>query len=278
MSNPAAAVETSSEGPSKQELRAQRKAAKASGKKEKPGKGAADSPAPSATTTKPPTAPQPASVQSSSTKNENSKPKNPNSNQQSQQQQQQPASQGRNFKGRPTTADSSSNLNVSQPPTQSNSVLTSLPSLFGNVSVTSLRTSPSDHLITGSSRRPKPSNKPFSTTSSTNTSSSSSISIHPSILSLAVQLSTLSLTGANARAIAVLGALSDFIRDYKVPKGNVLNRDLLTKMGPQITHLVEARPLGTSVGNAIRYLKYEISVTKMDWTEEEVSSSLSPFP
>ena len=71
--------------------------------------------------------------------------------------------------------------------------------------------------------------------------------------------------------MAVLMALRDFVQDYTTPQGATLTRDLVTKLGVQIGHLKEARPLGTSVGHAIRYLKYEISVTDKDWNEARVS-------
>lgn len=95
--------------------------------------------------------------------------------------------------------------------------------------------------------------------------------VHPSILLLSSLLASKQLTGANARAMAVLLALRDFIAQYRTPMGATLTRDLVTKLGVQIGHLKEARPLGTSVGHAIRYLKYEISVTDKDWDEQTVS-------
>ncbi|KAE8233591.1 hypothetical protein CF326_g1374 [Tilletia indica] len=98
--------------------------------------------------------------------------------------------------------------------------------------------------------------------------------IHPSVASLCTLLSTHTLVGANARAMAVLAALRDFIRDYKTPPDAVLQRDLLTRINPQIGALVEARPLGTSAGHAIRYLKHEISLTPVDMDEEEAKESL----
>lgn len=97
--------------------------------------------------------------------------------------------------------------------------------------------------------------------------------IHPSILRLAQHLSNFTIVGADARAIAVLKALRDFVIDYKIAAGAVFNRDLVTKLGPQISFLVHARPLGASAGHAIRYLKYEISVTPVELNEDEVSDS-----
>ncbi|KAL9933778.1 hypothetical protein V8E36_007436 [Tilletia maclaganii] len=98
--------------------------------------------------------------------------------------------------------------------------------------------------------------------------------IHPSVAALCTLLSTHSLVGANARAMAVLAALRDFIRDYTTPPDAVLQRDLLTRISPQIGELVEARPLGTSAGHAIRYLKHEISLTPVDIDEEEAKENL----
>ncbi|KDN47993.1 nagb/rpia/CoA transferase-like protein [Tilletiaria anomala UBC 951] len=98
--------------------------------------------------------------------------------------------------------------------------------------------------------------------------------IHPSVLLLGTLLSTYQLTGANARAMAVLLALRDFVSDYKTPDGATLTRDLVTRLSSQIAFLKEARPLGTSVGHAIRYLKYEISVTDKDWDESTAKAHL----
>lgn len=95
--------------------------------------------------------------------------------------------------------------------------------------------------------------------------------VHPSVLQLAQHLSSFTVVGADARAIAVLKVLRDFVVDYRISSGAVFSRDLVTKLGPQIGFLVNARPLGASVGHAIRYLKYEISVTPVELNEDEVS-------
>jgi translation initiation factor eIF-2B subunit delta len=97
--------------------------------------------------------------------------------------------------------------------------------------------------------------------------------VHPSVLQLAQHLSNFTVVGADARAMAVLKVLRDFIVDYRISSGAVFSRDLVTKLGPQISFLVNARPLGASVGHAIRYLKYEISVTPVELNEFEVSAS-----
>ena len=41
-------------------------------------------------------------------------------------------------------------------------------------------------------------------------------------------------------------------------------------MSPQISYLVTARPLSVTMGNAIRALKYEISILDIDLPEQDV--------
>lgn len=69
------------------------------------------------------------------------------------------------------------------------------------------------------------------------------------------------------------------IQDYVTPRNNTLSRHLMTHLSPQITHLVSARPMSVSMGNAIRQLKLEISGSDIDVPEQDVSSvSCSPIP
>jgi translation initiation factor eIF-2B subunit delta len=44
----------------------------------------------------------------------------------------------------------------------------------------------------------------------------------------------------------------------------------MTHLSPQITHLVSARPMSVSMGNAIRQLKLEISNSDIDMIEQDV--------
>lgn len=94
--------------------------------------------------------------------------------------------------------------------------------------------------------------------------------LHPSVILLQQHLASHALLGSSARAIATLAALRDFIVDYKTPKEAVLNRDMVVKLGHQISGITSARPLGSSAGNAVRFLKYEISVIAAEIGEEEV--------
>lgn len=44
----------------------------------------------------------------------------------------------------------------------------------------------------------------------------------------------------------------------------------MTYLSPQISYLTAARPQSMSTGNAIRYLKYEISILGIDLPEQDV--------
>ncbi|KAH8916630.1 IF-2B-domain-containing protein [Atractiella rhizophila] len=84
--------------------------------------------------------------------------------------------------------------------------------------------------------------------------------VHPKVQALALEYSTFAIAGSNARAIAMLEAFKQVIRDYRTPKSEALSRHLLSHISHQISYLVErSRPLSTSMGNAIRYLKWEIT-------------------
>ncbi|KAF9518360.1 hypothetical protein BS47DRAFT_1338290 [Hydnum rufescens UP504] len=98
--------------------------------------------------------------------------------------------------------------------------------------------------------------------------------IHPSILRLALQFAEFRIVGANARCISTLTALKTVIQDYATPPQTTLSRHLMTHLSPQITHLVAARPMSTSMGNAIRYLKYEISILDIDLPEQDAKQFL----
>jgi translation initiation factor 2B subunit (eIF-2B alpha/beta/delta family) len=48
----------------------------------------------------------------------------------------------------------------------------------------------------------------------------------------------------------------------------------MTHLSPQITHLVTARPMSVTMGNAIRQLKLEISGSDIDMVEQDVGRIL----
>ncbi|KAJ7781551.1 eukaryotic translation initiation factor 2B delta subunit [Mycena metata] len=98
--------------------------------------------------------------------------------------------------------------------------------------------------------------------------------IHPSIIRLALQFSEFRICGANARCIATLTAFKTVIQDYTTPPNNTLSRHLMSHLSPQITHLVSARPMSVTMGNAIRQLKLEISGSDIDMPEQDAKDLL----
>ncbi|KAI9574490.1 IF-2B-domain-containing protein [Boletus coccyginus] len=98
--------------------------------------------------------------------------------------------------------------------------------------------------------------------------------IHPAVIRLGLQFTEFKITGANARCIAMLSAFKTVIQDYLTPRNNTLSRHLMTHLSPQITHLVSARPMSISMGNAIRQLKLDISGSDIDLPEQDAKDAL----
>ncbi|XP_056150681.1 translation initiation factor eIF-2B subunit delta isoform X2 [Lampris incognitus] len=98
--------------------------------------------------------------------------------------------------------------------------------------------------------------------------------IHPAIVRLGLQYSQGIVAGSNARSVALLHAFKEVIRDYTTPPNEELSRDLVNKLKPYISFLNQCRPLSASMGNAIKYIKKEISNIPSQWKEEEAKSKL----
>ncbi|KAI3596660.1 translation initiation factor eif-2b subunit delta [Moniliophthora roreri] len=98
--------------------------------------------------------------------------------------------------------------------------------------------------------------------------------IHPAIVRLGLMFSEFKICGANARCIATLSAFKTVIQDYTTPPNTTLSRHLMTYLSPQISHLVAARPMSVTMGNAIRQLKLEISGSDIDLPEQDAKDAL----
>ncbi|XP_012736173.2 translation initiation factor eIF-2B subunit delta isoform X1 [Fundulus heteroclitus] len=98
--------------------------------------------------------------------------------------------------------------------------------------------------------------------------------IHPAIVRLGLQYSQGIVAGSNARSVALLHAFRQVIRDYTTPPNEELSRDLVNRLKPYISFLNQCRPLSASMGNAIKYIKKEISNIPSQCKEEEAKSKL----
>ncbi|NXI04142.1 EI2BD factor, partial [Pachycephala philippinensis] len=98
--------------------------------------------------------------------------------------------------------------------------------------------------------------------------------IHPAVVRLGLQYSQGIINGSNARCIALLEVFKQLIRDYSTPPNEELSRDLVAKLKPHISFLNQCRPLSASMGNAIKFLKKEISCLPDTLREEEAKGKL----
>ncbi|XP_065063368.1 translation initiation factor eIF2B subunit delta-like isoform X1 [Rhopilema esculentum] len=111
-------------------------------------------------------------------------------------------------------------------------------------------------------------------TSLTKEISSISGAIHPVIIKLGLQYAEGIISGANARCIALLSAFKKVIADYTTPPSKEISRDLEARIKPYISFLTQCRPLSVSMGNAIKYLKIQITSIPPGTPEQEAKDSL----
>lgn len=98
--------------------------------------------------------------------------------------------------------------------------------------------------------------------------------VHPAILTLSLHFSNHKIVGSTARLREMLNVFKVVIGDYQTPENTTLTRHLTGHLSHQIEYLKSSRPLSTSMGNAIRWLKQEISHISIDTPEQEAKEML----
>ncbi|KAG2714936.1 hypothetical protein I3843_03G055300 [Carya illinoinensis] len=98
--------------------------------------------------------------------------------------------------------------------------------------------------------------------------------VHPAVYKVGLQYLSGSISGGNARCIAMLEAFREAIKDYSTPSEKTLSRDLTAKISSYVSFLIECRPLSISMGNAIRFLKSCIAKVPLTLSESEAKASL----
>jgi translation initiation factor eIF-2B subunit delta len=93
---------------------------------------------------------------------------------------------------------------------------------------------------------------------SASTASSTAGPVHPAVLALALRYADGTVSGGDARCLALLEALSAAIRDYRTPEGRSLRHHLTATVNAAIDLLVRSRPLSAPMGNAVKLLKLHI--------------------
>ncbi|KAF1784173.1 Initiation factor 2B-related [Phytophthora cactorum] len=84
-----------------------------------------------------------------------------------------------------------------------------------------------------------------------------------------IRLSSRWVSSGNARCIAMITAFQQVIDDYVTPQDKQLRRDLDKRLRPLIQYLIDCRPHGIGMGNAIRRLRRVIGSTPPELSEEE---------
>lgn len=98
--------------------------------------------------------------------------------------------------------------------------------------------------------------------------------IHPQVLRLAENYSNFTIIGSMSRCKAMLEAFKVAIEEYQTPENITFGRSLTTYLNHQIDFLKNSRPLSVTMGNAIRWLKQEISLVSIDTKELEAKQHI----
>ncbi|KAJ1447185.1 hypothetical protein M885DRAFT_591485 [Pelagophyceae sp. CCMP2097] len=98
--------------------------------------------------------------------------------------------------------------------------------------------------------------------------------LHPAIVSLGLRYSSGACDGANTRCVAILAALKEAIKDYILPPGVAISRDLDKKLRPMIQYLIDCRPHSASMGHAIKHVRGLIANLPPDVTLNDAKQEL----
>ncbi|GMM33271.1 translation initiation factor eIF2B subunit delta [Saccharomycopsis crataegensis] len=99
--------------------------------------------------------------------------------------------------------------------------------------------------------------------------------IHPKILELSGLCANYSIVGSIARCKAMLEVFKIVIMDYQTPENSMFSRSLTAYLSHQIDYLKNSRPLSVTMGNAIRWMKQEISVLPIDMAELDAKKEMA---
>ncbi|KAL7953737.1 hypothetical protein V8C34DRAFT_296215 [Trichoderma compactum] len=99
--------------------------------------------------------------------------------------------------------------------------------------------------------------------------------VHPAVLLLGQQMSTMAISDSTTRLEATLLAFKKVIDSYTTPHGTTLSRHFTSHvLNPQIVYLTACRPMCFSMGNAIRWLKLQISKIDIDMADSDAKKLL----
>jgi translation initiation factor eIF-2B subunit delta len=99
--------------------------------------------------------------------------------------------------------------------------------------------------------------------------------VHPAIMRLGLKLADGTITGSNARCLAMLIAFKEVVRDYKTPANKHLGRDFNQHVKPYIQFLSEVRPLSVNMSNTINWLKMKVLQLDMSLSEADAKQAVT---
>ncbi|TDZ19173.1 putative translation initiation factor eIF-2B subunit delta [Colletotrichum orbiculare MAFF 240422] len=89
--------------------------------------------------------------------------------------------------------------------------------------------------------------------------------VHSAVLALGQQMSAFAISDSTTRLEATLLAFKKVIDSYTTPPGNTFSRHFTSHvLNPQIEYLSACRPMCFSMGNAVRWLKLQVSKIDID--------------
>ncbi|KAJ4136208.1 hypothetical protein NW768_003816 [Fusarium equiseti] len=100
--------------------------------------------------------------------------------------------------------------------------------------------------------------------------------VHPAVLVLGEHMSAFAISDSITRLEATLYAFKKVIDSYTTPPGFTFSRHFTSHvLNPQIEYLTACRPMCFSMGNAIRWLKLQISKIDIDLPDSDAKKLLS---
>ena len=106
---------------------------------------------------------------------------------------------------------------------------------------------------------------------------SASPAIHPAISRFALRSASYVNLGGSRRCRELLDAVKDAINDYRSIPEMAICRHMDAYLKPMIGLLVEARPLGIAMANAIRAIRHQISLLPVEMGELEAKRTMTSF-
>ncbi|KFA81624.1 hypothetical protein S40288_07565 [Stachybotrys chartarum IBT 40288] len=99
--------------------------------------------------------------------------------------------------------------------------------------------------------------------------------VHPAVLALGQYMSHFEINDSITRLEATLRAFQVVLKAYTTPHGSTFSRHFTPHvLNPQIEYLTACRPMCFSMGNAVRWLKLQISKIDIDLPDTEAKKLL----